>query len=90
MRELRIQNIRTLALFIYYRRLIRKACWCPYLLLIQGIVLKVKVNKYRPRQAFKARIFQDNRHMNVVNLSALHTGRLYPHEISLVFVSVRS
>jgi hypothetical protein len=46
-------------------------------------ISKVKQSHYKPRQAIRfqeveAVRFVDNRHMKVVRLSALRTGRLYP------------
>jgi hypothetical protein len=52
---------------------------------------KVKQSLYRPweLQEAEAPRFPDNRHMKVVRLSVLRTGRLYPQEIFLVLISVR-
>jgi len=54
----------------------------------------VKQSHYRPGQALRvpeveAPRFQDNRHMKVVRLSALRTGRLYHQETFLVLTAVR-
>jgi hypothetical protein len=54
--------------------------------------VKVKQLLYRPWdfQGLEAPRFQDNRHMTVVRLSVLCTGRPYPpQEIFLVLISVR-
>jgi len=53
-------------------------------------IIKAKQSYYRPWgfQEIEAPRFHDNRHVKVVRLSALRTGRLYPQEIFLVFISV--
>jgi len=51
--------------------------------------MTLKHSHYRPGQALRVPIFQDNRHMKVVRLSSLRTGHLYPQETFLVLISVR-
>jgi hypothetical protein len=58
---------------------------------VECVAVAVK-GKAIPLQAWtgpEASRFQDSRHLKVVRLSALHTGRLYPQEIFLVLISVR-
>ena len=60
---------------------------CAFLEVIESPFLQ------SPRQALRvqeveATRFQENRHMKMVRLSALPTGRLYPHETFLVLISV--
>jgi hypothetical protein len=55
-----------------------------------ALVLKVMQSHYRPGQVVSVPVpgveaprFLDNRHMKVVRLSALSTGRFYPQETFL-------
>jgi hypothetical protein len=60
-----------------------------------GVYLIKELSRYRPEQvlggsrSLKLLEILDNRHMKVVKLSALCTGRLYPQEVFLVLISVR-
>jgi hypothetical protein len=61
-------------------------CRTPFRFLV---IIKGTKRKEIPEQAVEAPRFQENRHMKVVRLSVLRTGRLYPQEVFLVLISVR-
>jgi hypothetical protein len=81
--------------FVYWTHLSNVNCvlgpWGPGPMLSAKYKVKVKQSHYRPLgfQEVETPRFLDNRHMKVVRLSALRSGRLYPQEILLVLISVR-
>jgi hypothetical protein len=65
------------------------------MMMMMMMMIKVKVSHYRPGDIlrstgiFRLPEFLDSRHTKVIGLSVLSTGRLYPQEISLVFMYFR-